>query len=99
MMGASKQNIARLAFISAVALGCMLGADALARIATLELTWFDVGELGAAVVAIAFVPALYRVPVGGITFGLAALAGVARTVNAAAHALLEGRTSPIPRRA
>lgn len=97
MQAASKQYIVRLALISAVVLGCMLGADALADVGILNLTWFDAGELLAAVVAIAFLPPPYRVPVGGITLAVAALAGVARTVNVVAHALLEGRTIPIPR--
>jgi hypothetical protein len=51
----------------------------------------------AAVVVIALLPTSYRVRVGGITLAIAALWGVARTVNVEAHALLEGETVPIRR--
>jgi hypothetical protein len=95
MKPASKQDIVWLAYKSAVVLGCMLGADALARAGTLRLTFFDAGELLAAVVVIALLPSSYRVPVGGITFAVAAIAGVARTVNVVAHALLDSKAVPI----
>jgi hypothetical protein len=83
---------------SGVFLGCMLGADALARLGTLRLTWFDIGELLAAIASIvALVPVSYRARVGGVTVAVAAVVGVARTLNVEAHALLEGNAAPIQR--
>jgi hypothetical protein len=82
---------------SVVFLGCMLGADALARLGTLHLSLFDAGQLLVAVAVIAFLPVAYRVPVSGITFGVAAVVGVARTVSIVANALVDGDVVPIPR--
>ncbi len=83
---------------SIVLLGCMLGADALARLGTLHVSWFDVGELVAALASIvALVPVSYWLGVGATTLAGAAVVGVARTVNVVAHALVEGGVVPIPR--
>jgi hypothetical protein len=94
MKAVSKQDVVWLAAKGAVAFACVLGVDALARIGTLELTRFDAGELFVAVVVIALLPTSYRVPVSGLTFGLAALLGVARIANVEAHAFLEGAATP-----
>jgi hypothetical protein len=80
--------------LTGVLLGCVLGAQALARIGACRFTLFEAGELLVGVGTILLLRPPYQLAAVSFTLAAAAVVGIMRTLNVVLHALIAGEGIP-----